>query len=136
MFGRKLAEPPPSVFNAGTIVNVLAIPIITAALIGAGFYYTTRDELARHDLAINAEASSREKLRDEFLENSKKTADGISQLSTHTAVQDEQVKQTISSLDKISTQLDLLRQATAVVAAPGSAPAFGGGLPLGKSHTR
>lgn len=115
MFWRNDPPPPPqSVFNSGTIVNVFGIPILTAALIGTGFYFTTRDELQRHDVAIAKDDSAREALRNEFLESMRKTADGIGEINKHSAVQDEQVKQTISALDKISVQLDSFRNSVSV----------------------
>ena len=120
-----------TVFNAGTLVNILTIPILTGAVTFAGFYYTTRDNLARHDVEIATEIKARElaekdqseqraKLSDSLLTYAQKTQEGISGLATHAAVQDEQIKNITGSLDRVISGLQNIE--TAVGRAAAAAP--------------
>ncbi len=111
----RLGQDGKSVLNAGTLVNVASIPLITAIISLIGFYYLTRDELGRHDVAISTtipkefkeEADAREKTRSEFLDRLQKLNDGVTSLSTNVAVQGEQNKEIAKTLGKISDQLQM-----------------------------
>lgn len=110
-----------TVWNAGTAVNVFAIPLITVIFGLGGFYLLTKDTLARHEQAISqiipkefdqenkdisAEAKARQNTRDEFLDRLGKINDSIATLNTHAAVQDETDKQIARTLEQISRQLE------------------------------
>lgn len=101
-----LVEPGRSPFTAGSLMNLFAIPVVSGLIILSGFYYLTKDTLARHDQAIAADTAGREKLRDEFIANTRETAKGIASLAAHALVQDEQAKQMKDTLGAISTKLD------------------------------
>lgn len=96
-----------SAFTPGSLMNLGAI-VITGIVGFFAFYYTTNDKLALHEKEIAQEQVVREKLRDEFLANSKLTAEGIAKLNTQAAVQGEQTAEIVKSLDKISGQLSSL----------------------------
>lgn len=85
--------------------------------IGAGFYYVTNSTLAQHtaDLkelkhlqttATRENAAEREKVRDQFLQNSKETANGIAELNKTTAVMGATLVAVSKELERISTKLD------------------------------
>lgn len=96
-------------FNLATVVQMAAIPLITVVVGLAGFYYITKDELARHETAISAtipqelkdEKDQREKTRNEFLDKLGRLGDGISALNTTVAVMAEQNKQIAAALTKL-----------------------------------
>lgn len=80
---------------------------------GAGFYFTTISKLEEHSKALvkleaasNAGDKAREKVRDDFLANSLKTAEGISALNTETKVQNVQLIAINQALEKISRTLE------------------------------
>jgi hypothetical protein len=75
-----------SVWNAGTAVNVLLIPVITVIFMTGGFYAYTNAKFPMYD----------------------KAASDVIEIQKHNAAQDEQVKQMIASLAKISAQLESL----------------------------
>src|ERR1700684_1065736 len=94
-----------SIWNAGTAINVLSIPLLTAGFYFVGNYFLTGDTLKRHDAEIAAEISAREKLSTSLLAYAQKTQEGISTLTTHAAVQDEQIKNVASTLDHVVSGL-------------------------------
>lgn len=85
--------------------------------IGCGFYWTTTSTLENHtqtlrqlEQTINKNASleseAREKVRTDFLADSKSTAQGIAELNRQTAVMSTTLVGVEKALDKISTRLD------------------------------
>jgi hypothetical protein len=87
--------PPPPYQHWGTVLNLLIIPIISAALSLAGWYYVSQAAIARHEEAISITLPKA----------IERLAEGLSSLNIHVAVQDEQNKQINNSLDRISGQL-------------------------------
>jgi hypothetical protein len=77
-----------TVWNAGTAVNVLLIPAITLLLGGVSFYAYTNAKIPLYDKAVL----------------------DVGLIQIHNAAQDEQVKQMLSQLAKISAQLESLNQ--------------------------
>jgi capsule polysaccharide export protein KpsE/RkpR len=94
-----------SILNAGTLVNILIIPVLTVSFYFIGSYFLTGDTLRRHELEIAAEASQREKLSNSLLNYAQKTQEGISALSSHAEVQDERIKQITGTLDHVVSGL-------------------------------
>src|SRR5689334_5244380 len=105
--------PTPSIFNAGTAINVLTIPILTVAVGYTAFYFTTKETLSRHEAAITTvipqelkdEQAAREKIRGEFLAQLTKLGEGVNSLSTNVAVQGEQNKAIAQALLDIKASL-------------------------------
>ena len=87
---------PRSVWNAGTLVNIFSIPLLSAGVFLIGQYFLWGDELKRHDDAIKMEFANREKDKAEFATRFDKMGESLSSLDKHAAVQDETLK-TISS---------------------------------------
>jgi len=92
---------PPSIWNAGTIVNILAIPLLTAAIMFVGFYYTTRAELQQHTEELQKDNAARDKLREALLLNATETQKGLATLTATTMVQNEQIKGINSALERL-----------------------------------
>lgn len=88
-------------FNLATVAQMLFIPILTVGIGLSGFYYLTKDTLARHEAAITStipsefknEADAREKTRNEFLDKIAKLSDGVSNLNTNVALQTQALQQ-------------------------------------------
>ena len=99
---------PPTIWNAGTFVNILAIPVLTAAIMLVGFYYTTRSELATHTEELKKDNDARDKLREALLANAQETQKGISQLTATTMVQSEQITNINRALDRVAQSLGVL----------------------------
>jgi hypothetical protein len=93
-----------SVFNAGTLVNLLFIPALTVLAIAVGFYFSSKEKFVTYDQAA---------------------ADVVA-IKMHNAAQDEQVKQITVMLDKISNQVFDLQRVQ-----PLSGPGSGGGSAVG-----
>ena len=82
-------------FNLATVVQVFAIPVLTAMVWLIAQWVTQGDELKRHDVAISEtipkelkdEAQQREKNRAEFLDKLGKLGDGVNDLSKNVAIQ-------------------------------------------------
>lgn len=85
--------------------------------VGCGFYYTTTTTLESHtrtltqlEQTINknakVEIEAREKVRTDFLADSKSTAQGISELNRQTAIMSTTLVGVEKALDKISSRLD------------------------------
>ena len=96
----------PSVWNAGTAVNVFAIPALTFIFLAGGFFFVNKYKFEVYDAAA---------------------ADVLS-IKLHNAGQDEQVKEIQALLTRISSQVDALRNNT-----PVSGPGSGGGAAVGGS---
>ena len=100
-------------FNLATVVQIGLIPLITVVIGLAGFYYITKDELGRHEIAITTtlpqelkeEKDAREKTRTEFMDRFIKLTDVISALNTNVAVMAEQNKQIAASIAKLDSKL-------------------------------
>jgi len=113
----------PSIWNAGTVVNIFAIPIITTIFLGGGAYFTFkalleqntsaikeesakreeafRTETTKREAALKEEVVAREALRQALMENSKETTKGIASLAAHALVQDEQIKNATTELKNV-----------------------------------
>lgn len=116
-------EPVRSGFTLANLINLGAIPIITAGITFLGFYYGTNYRLERASEEIKAiqsklestgkvitdktndDAVQREKIRDAFLQAQSKTNDGIAKLDTRLAVAEQQQKTSNEVLAKISDTL-------------------------------
>lgn len=94
-----------SVFNAGTVVNVLTIPLLTGAISLIGFYFLANYRINQNTDDIKTETAAREKVSNQFFDKLGKLNDSINVLSTNVAVQAEQNKQIAASLAQISNQL-------------------------------
>ena len=95
-----------TVWNAGTAVNVFAIPALTFVFLAGGFYFVNKYKFEVYDLA----------------------AADVTSIKIHNAGQDEQVREIQALLTKISSQVDALRNNT-----PVSGPGSGGGAAVGGS---
>lgn len=119
----EVKEPVKSGFTPGNLLNLGAIPILTAILTGVGFYYSTNTKLERYgdDIkTINSKLegasktiaekgaednTQREKIREAFLASQTKTNEGIAKLDTRLAVAEQQQKTANDALTKISETL-------------------------------
>ena len=97
----------PSVFNWGTLVNVLTIPLFTGALTLLGFYFSVRDipakldkETAARQASLEKEGEARERLRSAVSDYAAKTTAAISTLSADQKVTQEHLKSVDSTLDR------------------------------------
>lgn len=92
-------------FNKGTIVNVFAIPVLTAAITLGGavlaFYFQTKELPGK----IAEETKAREALRTALVENTQKTQQAISELATQQAVATTQIQSLTSTLDRVVSGL-------------------------------
>jgi hypothetical protein len=93
-----------SIWNAGTVVNVLLIPTSTFVILAIGFYFSSKEKFVTYDQA----------------------AADVTAIKMHNAAQDEQVKQLQAMLDKISNQVVDLQRVQ-----PLSGPGSGGGSAVG-----
>lgn len=98
-----------SVWNAGTAVNVFAIPTLTFVFLAGGFYFVDKYKFEVYDAA----------------------AADVLAIKLHNAGQDEQVREIQNLLTRISSQVDALRNNT-----PVSGPGAGGGAAVGGSSMR
>jgi hypothetical protein len=105
---RRKQSTPTTVWNAGTAVNVFAIPIVTFVFLAGGFYFVDKYKFEVYDLA----------------------AADVTAIKIHNATADQQVKDMGVLLEKISTQIDDLRRS-----APISGPGSGGGAAVGGGLT-
>ena len=108
-------------FTAGSIMNLLAIPVLSAGLGLVGWYYLTSDTLKRHDDAIKTiqveskvateeERKARDDARKTFLDNQLKTTEVLGKLDTRLAVSEtkqetanQTLKEIVQELSRIST---------------------------------
>ena len=95
-----------TVWNAGTLVNVFAIPALTFVFLAGGFYFVNKYKFEIYDAA----------------------AADVTTIKIHNATQDEQVKEILASLTRVASQVDALRNNT-----PVSGPGSGGGAAVGGS---
>lgn len=113
---RTVPQPIKSGFTVGNLVNLGAIPILTAMLTVIGFYYQTNTRLERYGEEIvsikkvvadktNEDNVQREKVREAFLKSQDKTNDGISKLDTRLAIAETQQKIANDALAKINETL-------------------------------
>lgn len=106
-------------FNSGWLVQLLAIPVMSAGLGLIGWYYLTlsdHDHLVQHDKQIldiqndrkavaDVEKKDRDEARKAFLDNQLKTADILSKLDVRLAVSETKQEQTNITLNKIADEL-------------------------------
>lgn len=103
-------------FDAAGLINLAAVPVLSAGLGLVGWYYLTSDTLKRHDDAIKtiqvesreqsaAEAKSREESRKTFLDNQLKTTEILGKLDTRLAVSETKQEVANQTLSKIADQL-------------------------------
>lgn len=103
-------------FNTATIVQVLAIPILTVAFYAVGNYFITGNKLAEHDTAIKSlvetekhdkeeDAKVRERTRNEFLGYQQKTTEILGKLDTRLAVSETKQETANQTLQKIADEL-------------------------------
>lgn len=122
----EVAEPVKSGFTLGNLVNLGGIPLITAALTFAGFYYSTNFRLESYGEQIKTlnaklegaskvisdksvdDTAAREKIREAFLTSQTKTNEGIAKLDTRLAVAEKQQETANAALNKISETLSTI----------------------------
>lgn len=122
----EVAEPIKSGFTLGNLVNLGGIPLITAALTFAGFYYSTNFRLESYGEQIKTlnsklegaskvisdksvdDSAQREKIREAFLTSQTKTNEGIAKLDTRLAVAEKQQETANTALNKISETLSTI----------------------------
>ena len=103
-------------FSHGNLLNLVAIPFLTAAFGLIGWYYLTNDKLSQHDKAIVAiqldtkqstelDRKEREKVRNEFLSNQLRTTDILGKLETRLAVSETKQETANQTLNKIADEL-------------------------------
>lgn len=83
-----------TVWNAGTFVNILTIPALTAAISFMGFYFSTAAKLTQFDADIRA-----------LVANAQENQKNIAALTATTMVQTEQIKGINTALDRVVTVL-------------------------------
>ncbi len=107
------------IFDAAGLINMAAIPVLSAGLGLVGWYYLTSDTLKRHDDAIKTiqiesreqgatEAKAREDARKVFLDNQIKTTEVLGKLDTRLAVSETKQEVTNQTLSKIADELSRL----------------------------
>ena len=101
-------QPSPS-FNWGQIVNIVAIPFVTAAVVFIGQWAITGDTMKRHDESIKQiivsredEKKSRESMRDNFMASQGKLIEVLGKLETRLSVSEKQQEAVTKQVDKIS----------------------------------
>ena len=122
----EVAEPVKSGFTLGWLVNLGGVPLITAALTFAGFYYSTNYRLETYGDQIKSinvklenagktiadkttdDTAQREKMRDAFLASQTKTNEGIAKLDTRLAVAEKQQETANTALNKIRETLSTI----------------------------
>ncbi len=103
-------------FNTATLFQVGVIPILTSIAVLGGFYYITKDTLARHDKEISTieveakvvheqENKDREKVRGQYLEYQNKTNEILGKLDTRLAVSETKQETANQTLNKIADEL-------------------------------
>lgn len=120
---RRPQPPNGSSFTAAAWLQILAVPIVSGAIIITGFYYTTGARLSEHDNAIlelkktnvqdgldakkdkEEESRAREKTRTEYLSYQQKTNDILGKLDTRLAVSETKQETANQTLQKIADQL-------------------------------
>jgi hypothetical protein len=120
----EVKEPVKSGFTPGNLLNLGAIPLLTAMLTGIGFYFSTNAKLERYADEIKTinqrieqtgkvvesktveDTAQREKIRDAFLAAQTKTNEGIGKLDTRLAVAEKQQETANAALAKISESLN------------------------------
>ncbi len=107
-----------SVFNYGTLINVLTIPVLSAIFALAGFYFKMGDIPARLDketeqrqTAFKEENSAREQLRSALLTFADKTSHSIDSLAANQMVTQEHIKSLDTTLDHVVTGLQNIESA-------------------------
>jgi len=105
---RRQEAPPPSVLNAGTVVNVLGIPLISGIIVLSGFYYLTNDTLHRHDDAIKSIQVERDQSRKQFLDNQVRTTEILGKLDTRLAVAETKQETANQTLSRIADEITKL----------------------------
>lgn len=80
--------------------------LLAIFFIGAGFYYVTNSTLATHSALLMKQDKEREKMRETFLNDSRSTAAGISELNKQTAVMGTSLLMMQKELEKIANRLD------------------------------
>ncbi len=120
-------QPKTTGFSVGSLTNLGAIPVLTAIITVAGWYYVTSyrlnqyaEDLSRVNKAVIEKAEvddhARAKIRDEFLASQIKTAEGIAKLDTRLAVAETNQKTANDTLGKIA---DTLQKITTIPAGRG-----------------
>ena len=94
-----------SVFNAGTLVNVLTIPLLTGGFLFIGWYFTTNQVLTQYAKDIAALQSGREKDKQEFAGKFDTMNESLNKLNTHAALQDQQAVTMNDTLKQIRDSL-------------------------------
>jgi hypothetical protein len=113
---RRRPAPQGSGFTLGNLTNLGAIPLLTAIVTLSGFYYVTKDQLARQGEDIKVvtktvtektteDALARAKIRDDFIAAQIKTNEGIAKLDTRLAVAETNQKVANDTLTKIADSL-------------------------------
>lgn len=99
------------------IYNTSLLWLIGVLMLGAGFYWQTTYKLDQHSGALHElknkaeenkkeETQERNKVRDQFLQDSKATAAGIAELNKQTAVMNAALSGLVRELEKIGTKLE------------------------------
>lgn len=123
MVGRK-ARSPVGEWLSNQLWNTSLVWIVGLAFAGYGFYLLTNAKLEQHtqdltqlktaisdqnkalEIKTRADVVEREKIRNDFVADSKATASGISELNTKTAVMAAQLGTINDTLSKIGDKLD------------------------------
>lgn len=98
-----------SVWNPGTLVNVIAI-VVGFICSMAAFYALTNWRLSTTEAGLAAETKTREGVEHEFGMKFDTMNDSLSKLNTHAAVQDQQTQMMNDTLKTISGQLTGLKR--------------------------
>lgn len=104
-------QPIESWWSKNVLLNIgILFSILTTSV---GFYYNTTSKLNEHtktldklEVASKVSDDAREKVRNDFITNAAKTADGIAVLNTKTEVQNVQLQNIAVSLDKMNRLLE------------------------------
>lgn len=107
---------PTASFTWGHLVNLAAIPLVTAIIMLTGWYFLTSDTLRRHSEELKQvqndkkdEREARDRVRNEFLEGQRKNNEGLSKLDTRLAVAEKQQETANQLLGKL---VDTIQRAT------------------------
>lgn len=110
-------EPQPTAsFTWGNLVNLAAIPLVTAIIMLTGWYFLTSDTLKRHGDELKQvqgdkkeEREARDRVRNEFLDGQRKNNEALSKLDTRLAVAEKQQETANQLLGKL---VDTIQRAT------------------------
>lgn len=108
-----LQPQPATSFTWGSIINLGAIPLITAAVFFIGQWFVNKDTTARNETEIKAEKIEREKMRENFFTSQNQLIQVLNKLEARMSVSEKQQELTNRQLDKLGDLINGRRRSKA-----------------------